>query len=407
MTYSRFSWVHFLRSKDETPDILKFLCLKLGNLCGRKIKALRSDNGTEFKNHEMELFCLQHGIHQQFSAPRTPQQNGVAERKNRTIIETARTMLSESKLPISFWAEAVNTACFVLNRVLTVKKQKKTCYELINNRKPNLHFLEPFGCPCTLLNTKDRLSKFGEKSIEGYFLGYSVNSPNKRVFNKETGKIEEHFEVECFRYSDPQPGKGPDWLFDYDTLFSSFNILPEDVENSIGMIYGRDDDYVTRVTPSTSAPTQPISEPANEPISEDIPSTSAPTPTPSPTPSQVSPSVNVEAEVNENADDSNMGSNDCVMDQNLTNLDPTIEVEELATHRIHTDHPTENIIGDAAAGVQTRRQIRQSSNVVDDQAEEGLIAQFESCFLSQIEPKNVKMALQDYSWVEAMQEELQ
>ncbi|TLX65758.1 transposase family protein, partial [Labilibacter sediminis] len=171
--------------------------------------------GTEFKNHNMELFCIQNGIHHQFSAPRTPQQNGVAERKNRTLIETARTMLADSKLPITFWAEAVNTACYTLNRVLTVKKHNKTCYELINNRKPNLQFLEPFGAPCTLLlQAKDRKSKFGENAIEGYYLGQVANSPNKRVFNKLTGRIEEWYEVDVQRYTMPQSSKGPDWFFD-------------------------------------------------------------------------------------------------------------------------------------------------------------------------------------------------
>ncbi|HEY5234640.1 MAG TPA: DDE-type integrase/transposase/recombinase, partial [Rhabdochlamydiaceae bacterium] len=202
--YSRFSWVYFLGTKDETPDILKYLFLRLENLCRLKIKMIRSDNGTEFKNHNLELFCLKQGISHQFSAPRTPQQNGVAERKNRTLIEAARTMLSDSRLPVTFWAEAVNTACFVLNRVLTVKRQNKTCYELLNNRKPNLQFLEPFGCPCTILITKERVPKFGEKANDGYFLGYSINSPNKRVFNKTTGQIEECYEIECLRYTSPQ-----------------------------------------------------------------------------------------------------------------------------------------------------------------------------------------------------------
>jgi len=235
--YSRFSWVYFLGTKDETPDILKYLFLRLENLCRLKIKMIRSDNGTEFKNHNLELFCLQHGISHQFSAPRTPQQNGVAERKNRTLIESARTMLSDSKLPVTFWAEAVNTACFVLNRVLTVKRQNKTCYELLNNRKPNLQFLEPFGCPCTILITKERVPKFGEKANDGYFLGYSINSPNKRVFNKTKGQIEECYEIECLRYTSPQPGKGPEWMFDYDDLFKSFNVLPEQIDEVSAMIY--------------------------------------------------------------------------------------------------------------------------------------------------------------------------
>ena len=142
--YSRFSWVSFLKTKDETIDSLMALFKRIENLYQRRIKRIRSDNGTEFKNSKMEEFCDERGILHEFSAPYTPQQNGVAERKNRTLIETARTMLADSKLPINFWAEAVSAACYTLNRVLTVKKFNKTCFELINNRKPNLKYLEPF-----------------------------------------------------------------------------------------------------------------------------------------------------------------------------------------------------------------------------------------------------------------------
>ncbi|KAI3797448.1 hypothetical protein L1987_32705 [Smallanthus sonchifolius] len=109
--FSRFTWAHFLGTKDETAEILQYLILSLESLCKLKVRRIRSDNGTEFKNNLMELFCLKKGIHHKFSAPYTPQQNGVAERKNRTLIETARTMLLDAKLPVTFWAEAVNTAC--------------------------------------------------------------------------------------------------------------------------------------------------------------------------------------------------------------------------------------------------------------------------------------------------------
>ena len=98
----------------------------------------RSDNGTEFKNQALDVFCLSKGIEHHFSAPYEPQQNGVAERENRTLIEATRTMLSDLKLPVIFRGEAVNTTCNVLNRVLTVKRENKTCYELLNNQKPNL-----------------------------------------------------------------------------------------------------------------------------------------------------------------------------------------------------------------------------------------------------------------------------
>ncbi|KAF5814504.1 putative RNA-directed DNA polymerase [Helianthus annuus] len=131
--YSRFSWVSFLKSKDETFDSLMALFKKIENLYQRRIKRIRSDNGTEFKNNKMEEFCDERGILHEFSAPYTPQQNGVAERKNKTLIETARIMLEDSKLPINFWAEAVAAACYTLNRVFTVKKFNKTCFELINN----------------------------------------------------------------------------------------------------------------------------------------------------------------------------------------------------------------------------------------------------------------------------------
>ncbi|GJW15803.1 putative ribonuclease H-like domain-containing protein [Tanacetum coccineum] len=108
-------------TKDETSEILKNFIKEIENLVDKKVKIIRSDNGTEFKNHVMDEFCREKGIKREYSVPRTPQQNGVAERKNGTLIEAARTMLADSKLPTTFWAEAVSTACYVQNRVLVVK----------------------------------------------------------------------------------------------------------------------------------------------------------------------------------------------------------------------------------------------------------------------------------------------
>nr|GEX38593.1 putative ribonuclease H-like domain-containing protein [Tanacetum cinerariifolium] len=115
--YSRFTWVFFLATKDETSGILKSFITRIENLIDHKVKVIRCDNGTRFKNREMNQFCKIKGILRQFSVARTPQQNRVAERRNRTLIEAARTMLADSKLPTTFWAEAVNTACYVQNRV--------------------------------------------------------------------------------------------------------------------------------------------------------------------------------------------------------------------------------------------------------------------------------------------------
>ncbi|GKF06027.1 ribonuclease H-like domain-containing protein, partial [Tanacetum coccineum] len=105
----------------------------------------------------MNQYCEIKGIKREFSVARTPQQNGVAERKNRTLIEAARTMLADSKLPTTFWAEAVNTACYVQNRVLIIKPHNKTPYELFLGRKTALSFMRPFGCLVTILNTLDHL----------------------------------------------------------------------------------------------------------------------------------------------------------------------------------------------------------------------------------------------------------
>ncbi|GJV68304.1 putative ribonuclease H-like domain-containing protein, partial [Tanacetum coccineum] len=118
---SKFSWVFFLAYKDETYDMLHDLIVGLENRLRHKVKTIRCDHGTEFKNQLMNEFCAKKGIKREYSIARTPQQNGVAERKNRTLIEAARTMLADSLLPIQFWAEAVNTACYVLNRVLREK----------------------------------------------------------------------------------------------------------------------------------------------------------------------------------------------------------------------------------------------------------------------------------------------
>ncbi|GJS74419.1 ribonuclease H-like domain-containing protein [Tanacetum coccineum] len=128
--FSRFSWVFFLRTKDETSAILKDFIRQIENQLNQKVKTIRSDNGTEFKNKDVIEFCGSKGIKREYSNARTPQQNGVAERKNMTLIEAARTMLADSFLPNTFWAEAVSTACYVLNRVLVTKPHNKQPYEL-------------------------------------------------------------------------------------------------------------------------------------------------------------------------------------------------------------------------------------------------------------------------------------
>ncbi|GJV74155.1 putative ribonuclease H-like domain-containing protein, partial [Tanacetum coccineum] len=122
--FSRFSWVFFLATKDETSRILKTLITEIENQLDHKVKVIRCDNGTEFKNSVMNQFCEMKGIKREFSIARTPQQNGVAEKKNKTLIEAARTMLVDSKMQTTFWA-AVNTACYVLNREIKLMDSKE------------------------------------------------------------------------------------------------------------------------------------------------------------------------------------------------------------------------------------------------------------------------------------------
>nr|GEU47370.1 retrovirus-related Pol polyprotein from transposon TNT 1-94 [Tanacetum cinerariifolium] len=166
------------------------------------------------------------GILRQLSVARNPQQNRVAERRNRTLIEAAKTMLADSKLPTTFWAEAVNTAFYVQNRVLVVKPHNKTPYELFHGRTPTLSFMRPFGCLVTIQNTIDYLGKFDGKDDEGFFVGYSLNSKAFRVFNSRTRMVDKNLHI---RFSESTPnvvGSGPDWLFDIDALTRIMNYEP-------------------------------------------------------------------------------------------------------------------------------------------------------------------------------------
>ncbi|GKA18931.1 putative ribonuclease H-like domain-containing protein, partial [Tanacetum coccineum] len=223
--FSRFSWVFFLATKDETSEILCNLIIGLEKQLNHNVKIIRCDNGTEFKNYAMNELCAKKGIKKEFSVARNPQQNGVAEKKNRTLIEAPRTMLADSLLHITFWAEAVNTACYVLNRVLMTKPQNKTPYELLIGKSPIISFMRPFGCPLTILNTLDSVGKFDGKSDEGYLLGYSTSS-------------------KAFR------------MFDLDFLTNSMNYIPVSVENQVNVDASTQDSYVAGSSRKDKGPTQ-------------------------------------------------------------------------------------------------------------------------------------------------------
>ncbi|GJY22401.1 ribonuclease H-like domain-containing protein, partial [Tanacetum coccineum] len=210
----------------ENPKGKKITGKGIENLVDHKVKVIRCDNETEFKNREMNQLCEMKGILRQFSIARTPQQNRVTKRRNRTLIKATRTMLADSKLPTTFWTEAVNTACYVQNRVLVVKPHNKTSYELFHGRTPTLSFMRPFGCPVTILNTIDHLGKFNGKADECFFVRYSLNSKSFRVFNSRTRIVEEYLHI-MFSENIPNViGSGPDWLFDIDALTRTMNYEP-------------------------------------------------------------------------------------------------------------------------------------------------------------------------------------
>ncbi|GKA40559.1 putative ribonuclease H-like domain-containing protein, partial [Tanacetum coccineum] len=196
--YSRFSFVFFLATKDETSGILKSFITGVENLIDQRVNVIRCDNGSKFKNKEMNQFC---------------------KRK------------ADFKLPTTFWAKAVNTARYVQNQVLVIKPHNKTPYELFLGRKPALGFMRPFGRLVTILNTIDHLGKFDGKADEKFFVGYSINSKAFRVFNSRTRIVEENLHVQFIENTPNIEGSGPNWLFDIDALTKSMNYKPIVVGN--------------------------------------------------------------------------------------------------------------------------------------------------------------------------------
>ncbi|GJZ20609.1 putative ribonuclease H-like domain-containing protein [Tanacetum coccineum] len=372
----------YISTKDETSGILKSFITGIENLVDHKVKVIRCDNGTEFKNREMNHFF--------------------AKRRNRIIIKAAKTMLDDSKLPTTFWAEVVNTACYVQNRVLVVKPHNKTPYELFHGRTPTLSFMRPFGCLVTILNTIDHLGKFDGKADEGFFVGYSLNSKAFRVFNSRTRIVEENLHI---RFSESTPndiGSGPDWLFDIDALtrtmimsqFDDGKKVNEDPRKESECNDQEKEDNVNNTNNVNDAGTNKVNVVGGKtsielPFDPDMPT----------------------LEDDSIFDFSRYDEDDCSM-ADMNNLDTTIQVNPIPTTRIHKDHPLNQVIGDLQSATQTRKM---SKNL----EEHGFVSTIQqrtnhkdlqnclfACFLSQEEPKKVIHALKDPSWIEAMQEEL-
>ncbi|GJY83812.1 putative ribonuclease H-like domain-containing protein [Tanacetum coccineum] len=366
--FSRFSWVFFLAIKDETSGILKTFITEIENQLDYKVKVIRSDNGTEFKNSVMNQFCEIKGIKREFSVARTPQQNGVAKRRNRTLIEAARTMLVDSKLATTFWAEAVNIACYVLNRVLVIKPHNKTPYELIRGRIPLIDFMKTFGCPVTILNTRNHLGKFDGKADEGFFVGYFVVSKAMRVFNKRTMIVEETLNIRFLENTPNVTGNGSDWLFDVDSLTISMNYVLVVAGNQTNGSARNRDNIVTGPKDSEEdsrmKPIEVDESGALDKDGEDDQATRSDTPVstagPFCTDDDLSSPVNA-AEASNAFEEhlfeqfSPFKNAFTLPHADLNNLVTTMNVSPIPITKIDKDHPKDQIIRDLNPAIQTRR----------------------------------------------------
>ncbi|GJT68848.1 putative ribonuclease H-like domain-containing protein [Tanacetum coccineum] len=362
--YCRFTWAFFLATKDETNGILKSFITGIENLVDHKVKVIRCDNGTEFKNKEMNQFCEMKGILRQFSVARTPQQNGVAKRRNRTLIEAARTMLADSKLPTTFWAEAVNTACYVQNRVLVVKPHNKTPYELFHGRTPTLSFMRPFGCPVTILNTIDHLGKFNGKADEGFFVGYSLNSKAFRVFNSRTRIVEENLHI---RFSESTPNvvgqarketepikdyillplwtAGPSYSQDPKSSHDDGSKPLSDDGNKVDEDPRKDSECNDQEKEDNVNSTNIVNVDGTNEVNDVDGKTSIKHPFDPNMPALEDVSI-----FDISSDDEDDGA-----EADVNNLDTTIQVSPIPTTRIHKDHPLNQVIGDLQSATQTRK----------------------------------------------------
>nr|GEU66142.1 hypothetical protein [Tanacetum cinerariifolium] len=428
-----------LATKDDTSEILKNFIKEIENIVDKKVKIIRCDNEIEFKNKIMDDFCREKCIKREYSVARTPRQNRVAERRNKTLIEAARTMLADSKLPTTFWAEAVSTACYVQNRVLIVKPHNKTPYELFRG-------------------------KFDGKSDEGFFVGYSLSSKAFRVYNTRTRKVEENLHIGFLENKPMIEGNGPKWLFNTNSLTQSMNYVPVAAgtflnesagtqgDLNAGTSSGKEatsQDYIVMPiwkdasyfdTPSKDVENGTHNEDDDNDKSEDdsspkevnaaeqhVNTTSLEVNTDHFELNIVDPSLNTASSSDPHSPTEmfKLGANDTLEathveffsdriapEVNLGSIPNSYGVPTTLYTIIHKYHPIKNVIGEVQSSIQIRRMTKPTFekgflNVVyEEKTHVTLNTYLYDCFLSQIEPTSIAKALSDSSWVKAMQEEL-
>ncbi|GKA03938.1 putative ribonuclease H-like domain-containing protein [Tanacetum coccineum] len=375
--YSRFCWVFFLEHKDETYPILKDFINLVENQLNKKVKAIRCDNGTEFKNAHIIELCGSKGIKRDYSNARTPQQNGVAERKNRTLIEAARTMLADSKLPTMFWTEAVRTACYVLNRVLVTSPHNKTPYALLTGKTPSISHFKPFGCHVTILNTSDHLGKFDGKADEGYLVGYSASNRAYRVYNMANKRVEETMNLRFLEEKANIQGIGHEWSFDLDYLTDSLGYNRDKANQSAGT-------QDVSSNPAGAEPKDTSDTHSNGVLTSSSTKSIPPGCIPVPTGSIQIPSgdTTISPDLGNNEPSLGIFSSSSYDDEfgaDLNNLASTVEVSPMVTKRINTIHPQSLIIRDHTSAVQTRSKLNQEVSLKPLKIQAGLMLCGKKC----------------------------
>nr|GEU68483.1 hypothetical protein [Tanacetum cinerariifolium] len=402
--YSRHTWTHFLRSKDETPKVLiDFLRLVQRGLHAQ-VRIVRTDKGTKFLNQTLHAYFASEGILHQTSVARTPEQKGVVERRNRTLVEAARTVVSVAKVPLFFWAEAIATACFTQNRSLVIPRHEKTPYHIINDQKPSVKFFHIFGSLCYIVRDGENLDKMKEKGDACIFVGYSTLSRAYRVFNKRTRVIVETIHVNFDELpqmasdhvsSDPGP-QCPVTALEHDSL----SLGPQFQEN-----VPQADTTVTTSNELDLLFSPMFAELLNG-SSQVVSKTSAVTTvdvpnqrqqqhtTPLNTQTTTEPTFDADEFINifsTPVQDRGETSSRHVDSSNMH----TFYQHHPSEHRWTKDHPLEQVTGNHSQRVRTRRQLESN----------GDMCMF-ALTVSQTEPKNIKEAMADSAWIESMQEEL-
>jgi hypothetical protein len=182
-------WVALLGTKDVAPAAIKRIQAAAERKSGRKLLALRTDRGGEFMSAQFTAYCAELGVGRQLTAPYTPQQNGIVERRNQTVVGMARSMINAKGLPSMFWGEAINTAVYILNRTTTKGTGGKTPYELWNGSTPAVHHLRTFGCVAHVKNVGPNMKKLDDRSRPMIFVGYKPGSKAYRVYDPAARRV--------------------------------------------------------------------------------------------------------------------------------------------------------------------------------------------------------------------------